>query len=240
MQKLVKTYIVLVGIVFLLTGCTVDYNLNIDDSFIKEDISFVERNTNTFDIIRPYGTFWMDNISYRELMNEYMKMDVAATNDNLHFYNKNLITDNGLGLHLKYNFAIDDYGLNKVVYNCYKYFNVDNENGIYTISTSKAFLCFNEDNPLLEQVNVNIKTKYQVLENNANVVNGDTYSWIINKENADDSQIFIKFQTKNNRGLDNIISEDNQFLILILGVIGIVSIVVVTYIYLKGKKNNKI
>ena len=141
---------------------------------------------------------------------------------------------------LNYKFNLENYQNSKSVYNCYKYFNVSNTDDTYTISTSKDFLCFNEDYPLLEQVNVNITTKYKVLETNATIIDGDTYSWVINKTNAENSQIIIKFQTKSDNMFADIINEDNKFLILIIGMLGVIGIIIVSYVYLKSRKNNKI
>lgn len=240
MKKTVRRLIFTIGIILLVSGCTVDYNLSVDDNFIKENLSFTEVDTTKLDIIRTYGTFWMDDISYRNLINEYMNMNIASTRDNQQFYDKQLISDNGVGMNLSYKFDLDSYRESKIAYNCYKYFNVDNLDGIYTISTSKDFLCFNDDYPLLEQVNINITTKYKVLDNNATAVDGNTYRWVINKRNADNSQIIIKFQTESDNIFDNLINEDNKFLIIIIGILGIIGIIIVSYVYLKSRKNNKI
>lgn len=240
MKRIVRNFIFIISAILLLSGCTVDYNLSIDSDFINENLSFIENDMSKLDTIRTYGTFWMDDISYRNLINEYMKMDIASTRDNKNFYDKQLISDNGIGMTLNYKFDLENYQNSKSVYNCYKYFNVNNTDDTYTISTSKDFLCFNEDYPLLEQVNINITTKYKVLETNATIIDGDTYSWVINKRNAENSQIIIKFQTKSNNIFDNIITDDNKFLLIILGVLGAVGIIIVFYVYLKSKKNNKI
>lgn len=240
MKKIVRNLIFIISAILLLSGCTVDYNLSIDSDFINENISFIENDMSKLDTIRTYGTFWMDDISYRDLINEYMKMNIASMRDNKSFYDKQLISDNGIGMSLNYKFNLENYQNSKSVYNCYKYFNVSNTDDTYTISTSKDFLCFNEDYPLLEQVNVNITTKYKVLETNATIIDGDTYSWVINKTNAENSQIIIKFQTKSDNMFADIINEDNKFLILIIGMLGVIGIIIVSYVYLKGRKNNKI
>ncbi len=240
MKKIVRNLIFIISAILLLSGCTVDYNLSIDSDFINENISFIENDMSKLDTIRTYGTFWMDDISYRDLINEYMKMNIASMRDNKSFYDKQLISDNGIGMSLNYKFNLENYQNSKSVYNCYKYFNVSNTDDTYTISTSKDFLCFNEDYPLLEQVNVNITTKYKVLETNATIIDGDTYSWVINKTNAENSQIIIKFQTKSDNMFADIINEDNKFLILIIGMLGVIGIIIVSYVYLKSRKNNKI
>ena len=38
----------------------------------------------------------------------------------------------------------------------------------------------------------------------------------------------------------DIINEDNKFLILIIGMLGVIGIIIVSYVYLKSRKNNKI
>ena len=175
--------------------------------------------------------FINENISFIE--NDMSKLDTIRTYGTF-------ISDNGIGMSLNYKFNLENYQNSKSVYNCYKYFNVSNTDDTYTISTSKDFLCFNEDYPLLEQVNVNITTKYKVLETNATIIDGDTYSWVINKTNAENSQIIIKFQTKSDNMFADIINEDNKFLILIIGMLGVIGIIIVSYVYLKSRKNNKI
>ena len=105
------------------------------------------------------------------------------------------------------------------------------------ISTSKKFLCFNNYNNL-DDVTVNITTKKEVYSNNADSVNGNTYTWYINKDTKDDASIQMVI---NSEVIDEGIPfwEEN-LLFIIVCIVLIFSGIVYLFIKRRSDKVNKI
>ena len=56
---------------------------------------------------------------------------------------------------------------------------------------SGSFYCLHGDS-----VTINIKTNNEVISHNADKVSGNTYTWVINKDNAQDTNISINISKK--------------------------------------------
>lgn len=241
----VKKIIVLFFLIFILTGCTVNYDLNISDKVISENISIIDYNEVNWDIFKSYGSYSMDDTTYRDLINNYAKEDsvIYSMNDNSGNYDKEIINNsNSLGIKLNYDYKLDEFYKESLIRNCYKYFSVNNDNGVYTLSTSKVFMCFNNDNPLLDRVNVKIKVDYEVIENNADSFSDNEYIWNINKENAGNKPIILSFRVDKAKGniFEEVLFNDDKVSIAIIIFALAFVIGIVIFAFIKNKKNNKI
>ena len=236
-----KIKFLIVCAVFFMTGCTVNYDLTISNGMFDENVQIVDYNTGNWDVPKNYALSH-DLSTYRELVEMYVdeQLIINSTKDRNDVYRKELIDEeNILGLNLSYKYNMDKFKNSTLAYTCYKYFSVDENENIYTISTSKKFTCFNNIYPLLGGVNLNIKTDYKVLEHNADSVKNGVYTWNITKDNSDDKQILIKFEMKEkNFNIENVLTESNMTLVIILLGITILGGVLFYYIFTKNKKNN--
>ena len=181
-----------------------------------------------------------DLISYRDMLNSYYdaETNIYVMSDNSKKYDKELINNSGLGLKLKTNYNINDFNKHTYIGNCYKYFNVRNDGDVYTLSTSKIFMCFSGIHPLLEQVNVKIRVNNEVIDSNADSHSDNVYTWNITKENASNKPIIISY--RRDATIEEVLFDDDKVSIVFIVLAIIVVAVIFVIAYNKNKKNNQI
>ena len=120
--------------------------------------------------------------------------------------------------------------------------NVKNDKDVYTLSTSKIFMCFNDNNPLLDQVNVKIRVNNEVIDSNADSHSGNVYTWNITKENASNKPIIMTYRRDKtiNEMIDEMFFSDDKIAIIIIVIVVIVAAILFAKAYMKNKKNNQI
>ena len=93
-----------------------------------------------------------------------------------------------------------------------------------------------DEYPLLEEVTVNIKTDYLVEENNADSVDGNTYTWVFNK----DSKKSIDIVIDTSKSGDRVLGIVNVSTVITIGVVIGIVLVILVLLLIRNKKNNKI
>lgn len=182
-------------ILLLCCGCSVEYNLDIDDDLnLNESISIDAYSNNEVNEIRSYSSFLP--ISY--YADDYSVFEKKK--DGLDYYDIFKNSDfNNIVFDYKYN--VDKFNDNVFARTCYEYVTVmdtynelENRNELI-ISTSKKFLYFDIRDEL-ESVTIKIHTKREVYDHNADSVDNDTYIWNINKNNKNDAAIIMKLSSE--------------------------------------------
>ena len=251
-----KKILILISFLLILSGCTVNYNITIDEDNIKEDINVIDNITSTRtreDIISFYNS-WYPVYMYDGIINDYStKLDDAI------YYNKSNLIDNGDNLiyTFSYNHKIDDYSKN-TIWNLYLINNyLTNSSSKISIYSGKGMQLFNKS--AITNLNINITTDLEVLEHNADKVSNNTYTWeynldnfrsksvklVLNKEEKQDEEE-SRPSTPNQNEEENKPTNENQNesqtenkksnnLILILGILGLFFIVLI--ILLKIRRN---
>lgn len=221
-MKYFKLFIFL--LVFCLTGCDVTYNLTITNDNMIESVNF----------------WYSDNEANRQLLDQYLSvshqayfdMDTSLT----HNYNQSKMSkDDKIGMNLNYSYENDDLQKSSLLSRCYYKKNVINTDTQIVINTEGPISCMYMDGVKeFDNLEINIITKLKVLENNADKVDGDTYTWIINEDNYKDHPINIKISKESKWKV--------SFWMVIVAIIIILLICVIfAYVtYLKNKKRNKI
>lgn len=230
-------------ILFLLcaTGCNANYDLEIYNDKVKENMNFIETDSSIWDSEVQYG------LSYRTLLEAsvdypYPVFDNTIVDENdtikldgVEYYNNTLISDTTrLGQRLKYNkFKLNNFSQSSIVKKCYQYFNIIEDEDNIIISTSFENLCFKEY-PMLDRITVNLKTNHKVVSSNATKVKGYHYTWEFTRDISNDSAIMITMK-KN----DYIFNYENEFIKKIIYIVLIVGIILsvgsICYFYFKNK-----
>lgn len=184
-----KKLIVLISFLILLSGCTVNYNITIDENNIKENIVVEDNITNgrtKEDIVSFYNN-WYPVYLYEGVIDDYsVKVDDAV------YYNKGNIveTENGYNYSYSYNHKIDDYK-NSTIWNLYLVNNtLSNTSKNISIYSGKGMQLFNKS--FIDNLNVSITTSLKVGEHNADRVEGNTYIWEYNLSNYRDKSIELE------------------------------------------------
>lgn len=224
-----KKKIILIFVCLFCIGCEARYELTInEDLTVTESITGLE--TDTF-----YNQYYK---STKERVIDFM----SETKDeylNEVGYTKEIVTDNNLtGAKFNKTFSSlkEYFEKSKAYTQFYNDWDYDVKNEVVTINLKNQLLR-NEDSIeryVIDNCYVSITLPFYVKDNNADLINGNTYTWNLNDTEGKD--IYIKFNTskKNNY------KETNYTSYILLGVL-IIGISIVTYIiYNKNKKNNEV
>lgn len=190
-EKRIRKFCFFFLFLLLFTGCTANYEIEIKDGKVQEN----------FEVINKDKTTWNDDVggtAYSDLVEEYVNYAPPVyeylifggdeltqdEKDALTTYKSRKISStNELGIGFSYLFNIENYldssALNYYSYDLKKEITKDN---ILKISTGSIRSLFNRY-PLLNEINVVLKTNHVVLEHNADKSKQGVFTWNINRDN---------------------------------------------------------
>lgn len=214
--------------IFMLSGCTLKYNLSVDeDGFVEESATVIETKENLL-------KYTLDISTYTEEL-----LDGIKENDNYNSYILSVDDDsyNGYGYGNRTYLDLENYK-NKsiIVYEMFEDVSIAKSNNMINITMiPKDSFSYFEDNSLynavLDEVYISINVPYEVISNNADEIEDNVYTWHISKD-KDLKTINILYDT------NNIVNKPISLTTWIL--IGVGSIIFLTgiYILIKYKRNN--
>ncbi len=227
-----KIYILLVMLLFT-TGCACRYDLTIDNDTYKESIILAASSDDEKDNLNRKWEIPVDKNNYY-LGDE--NIDETYTN---YIYDYKVNSNNNLVF--SHNFGRSDYLNSTAVSICYKTLSVSNYQETTVISTSNNAMCFDSYRNL-SSLMVNITVSNKVISNNADKVNGNTYTWNINRNNASDKSINMVFENKEttdsqDNQTDNIVSKNEKYTMYIFAGILLIIVLIIYFIFnnLKNK-----
>lgn len=240
--------IILFILLFLVTGCSADYHIEIYNNTIKENMEYLDFVPERWDSEVQFG------LTYRELLMDSVDYPYPVFNstvvdendqvkiDGIEYYDNILISDyDKLGQRLSYSkFNFDNYSDSSMVKQCYQYFNIIEEKENIILSTSTNNLCF-DLYPNLDSITIHLKTNHKVVSSNASMVNGYHYTWNLRKDTKDDSAITITLKKD-----EYIFNYENEFIkkviyfTVIIGIILGISGVIFGYFKIKNRNSNSI
>lgn len=226
-------YLFLLLIVVLLSGCSVKYDLNIDnDLSVTEKIEASERE----DVIKAKTGVNSDkvvNYLYDIFKRENIEPSISSK----------IESDNLIGYATVSHDSIDDY-VDNFSSDIFEKASLSKSDNIYSLTFKQTEKLSSElsTSPIYDKVTVNITLPFKVVENNADKVYKNTYTWEIKSE-EELRKIKIKFDISNK---DNTKTFNLGFLKVnvnygILVTIGLLLIIsgIIFLVYLNNKKNNK-
>ena len=208
-----KKILLILSIVFLLTGCDNVYNLTIEDDTIREEIISIIPDYAAEDadkeFIKEEHYPWIDNKT-----NKYRKV-VQKSGDNT------IVS-------LSYDYSINEFKTSRVYNECFEKSIIKKEDGYLKFAFGGEFYCLYGDS-----LEVNLRSNRTVENNNAESIDKDegVYTWKINRKNMNDVDIqFVLGETN---------ELDSSSILTIFFVILFVIIVIVDILLLKSKKKKK-
>jgi len=174
-----KKYLMLLIIIFLMTGCSGKYEIEIyNDKVIEKTTALYNK----------------ENVSkdpYEHTLDVALKYD--DNGDFLMYETKKNITDGKkVGVELTNNYeSLEDFkNYSQIINRCYNANNITDINNIITLKTSNEFTCFDKIEEL-EEVTVVIKSNHKLKSTNADKKQGAAYYWYINKDNYKEKPISL-------------------------------------------------
>ena len=160
-------YIIFAFICFVFAGASVyassiEYNLTIDD-----DGNFKENN------IYKVKSSELKKTGNYDFMTSIVNDKVYFNEDRKVEYNKTKKKSNGVyTITLKNEYSSSFLNGSRIIQECFSKYDFNDATNI-TISTSSPFYCYSR----ADSITINIMTNLEVLNNNAEAVNGNTYTW---------------------------------------------------------------
>ena len=205
-------------LLLLLTGCTVNYDLEIENNNFYENITGNVLNSELSNDGRT------DMNLYDYLINN--DQQVFENNSNI-VYNKALNSkENSKDFQYSYNFTEANFQNSRLLNSCFDKFSFSNDENKFYIHAYGKFKCL-----YTNKININIKTNNNVISHNASSVKKNTYSWVIDDKNVNEANIFIVINKQNNE------KEIHLNLLKIIGFI-IITILSIICIFIVKKKNS--
>ncbi|MBP3765757.1 MAG: hypothetical protein J6G98_01055 [Bacilli bacterium] len=222
-----KKNILLIFVFFLLTGCSVNYTLEINNDLsveesieASESISYFEKEFTFYERKDAIDSLWENMTSERD--------------DNYTYeYNNN---DTGIIINKKYK-SLDDYLNVKNYTQFFEKIDYSINGDIIKIESTGNFYPYNTQDYekfIIDNFSLKIKTSYHVIKTNADKIEGNTLIWNINSKTKD-KKIYLEMNTSKNYTKDIRII-DFKILFAIIIVIS----TIVLYVYYRIKKANNI
>lgn len=167
----------LLFLLVMLTGCDITYNLELDDKF-TENIIIKER------IVEGQES---DELRMNLSIGEPLYHDSKSENK---YEIKKTVDDGVMTLSANGVFPFDNSHSNAIYTACGEY-KLD-QNGDKVKIVASDFKLF-DIYPPLDSFTVNIRSKKKVLKSNADKVKGNTYTWVITKDNYSNKTINLTY-----------------------------------------------
>ena len=167
-----KKKIIMLLSILLLTGCTVNYNLEIDDNILKEKITGTvtkeesKQNSKATDISTVYS-----------IINE----DQKPVYNKEELYQKELKeSGNNINYTFKYNYNIEDFVNSTIINTYFENKEIEEIDNYYSIRLSGNFYCLYS-----KKINIAVTSNLKVASNNADKIKDNAYIWTIDKNTTD-------------------------------------------------------
>ena len=168
----------------------------------------------------------------------FFLVNITLNNENEYYDFTKRETDDNIILNYSYQYTGNDLYKSEAASSCYYKRIVNVTDKYITINTDKQVTCLYKDGDReIEDITVNIRTALTVLENNADKVNGNTYTWYINDKNYTNKPIYIKIEKE--RYQESFTSQVISIIVILIIVV-IIGILIYFKALRRRKKNNKI
>lgn len=194
-----KKIILLIIAVFFLTGCDAEYTLEISND-VKENTKIYTLKTDE----SKYGdSFLKDFLNQQTLSNipiyfnpsNYDELNGEKQEGVLYYditsYEENAFTGIEANTDL---FSLTSIVRSRAIKSCYEEVTIQKNNSLYRMNTNSTCKAF-ENYKLLENLAIHIKTSYDVIYHNADQVDGEIYTWLIDKNNYKEKPISFVINT---------------------------------------------
>lgn len=219
-------YLILISLTVILSGCSANYEINIDNDNIHESLTINNTDINKFKSINIPIDYEIDDVEIYDKKEE-----------NIDYYN---IETNNKDAKIYYNFNSDNFNTSMLFKTCY-------ENTVFTkddyellITTSDKFSCF-DNYEELDDITIKITSKYKLINTNADKYDKYNYYWYINKDNKDNKKIILRLDTTTIlKSLLEILTSIGLITPIILVSIILITILIIKIVKIEGRRRNKI
>lgn len=216
-----KKMLIMILSVLLLTGCTVNYNLEVENNSLKEVISGTVTKEEAENDVNSTAPSIVNELIYSE------NVPIAVGTNT---YNREL-NENGNNINYKFSYDYDmsNFANSSLINTCFENREIVDLGDYYSIKLSGDFRCLYANN-----ININVTSNLKVISNNAKKVKNNTYSWTIDKTAVD-----IEFVVDKNTPYTKS-SNSGGSTLRIVSFIVLIILSGITYLLYKKRNNNEI
>lgn len=220
---------------FLLTGCSAEYNLVYENNILSESLKVTSTNNETinqesfYDLVNDYYENDYTFIDYRV---EPGDMDESEALSTYKYYNKELLNyNNKYGIELNYNFSkINEYNNSSIVFSLFDNFYVTDER-IRAYDHKDIYGKYSN----LDNITITFKTDKKVAKTNCDEEKDGVYYWYLDRYNYLNKDISIDLKSDNKEEKVEVDDKFTKNFILILIILIITIAIFITY---KIRKSN--
>lgn len=232
-MKKIKFLLLIFGL-FLLTGCTVEYNLEINEDLSVNEKVVATENTNRMKVNTGLGENESVNYLYEMFNRKELNTSISTNKNN----------DNTVSIVNGYHNTLDDY-INNFTSDIVKEANIIKDGDIVTLifDQSEVLSSTSSRSLIYDEIIVNITVPFKVTENNADSHKKNIYTWNINKDEKL-KKIKISFDTKDFKYKKEVkigkLNFSIRYEFIAIGIILLIILLISLIVFINNKKNNKI
>lgn len=229
-----KIKILTICLLFLLCGCSVEYDLSINKDLTVSESVTAKEITNRMNSRTGLDT----DSSVNYLYNMFKREGLDTTISKVESDNETIATVNG------YHNSLEDYASN-FTSDVFKKADISTNGDIVSLSfdQTKALLSNSPRTLVYDEIVVKIEVPFKVIEHNADSVNKNTYTWNIKKDKTL-KNIKISFDKKQVKEELKVKLFNNTFSIkfefIAVGAILLIILIIVCIVFINNKKNNRV
>ena len=214
-------FLIIVGL--FLTGCTNQYNVTINGETISEEIISTIPSS---DIVVQTEEEKAAGIEVDDPITPYIRDDQYPFINNNKIKYKKDVSKNGNNtiVKLNYDYTFDNFKKSRVYNECFEKSIFERKDGYIRLAFMGEFYCLYGDS-----LDINISSDRKVLDDTANDVDNNVYTWVINESNQNNTNIQMILD-------DGIDSTGSDNITLIFIIVLVLFIIFDIYIIVRKKK----
>ncbi len=223
-----RKFAFIIFIIILCSGCRAEYNLTInDDLSVEENVLATE----AADFFEEY-----EKSSIGRVVGFILEPYLDTLNENKYTTNSYITSGrSGVTISKRFN-SIEDYANSTIFSSQYAdKVNYTKDGHKVTLSIKGQFSKATQDQTRfpIEEAAISVKLPFKVIDNNADKVDGDVYTWIFDKNDTEECEIKITFD-------DSKISKAFNYWYIVIGIVIIILVIILFMVYnkLNLKRNN--
>ena len=232
MNKKIKLLVLFI-VSIISTGCTANYNISVSKDIVKEEL-IVNNSGLSNETKEIYTTNALPVDINKPSFLDYdieVKPNQVKKESGINYYD---ITSKGDSIFSKSTLKFSDYKNSRIANSFFNNLHVNNYADMFSIYGYNGITAF-ASYPNLDSVNINITTSMEVVDNNADKVDGNTYTWIFKKNNDINKTLYIEFNPKQVEVKEN--KKMGTFQILLI-VFSLLIIIVLPIVYIRKSRKN--
>ena len=209
MKKIILIFLSII----LLSGCDINYNIDISNNKINTDLDLSVSETD----YKNYNDNQEEKLS-ATLYEYFDEREILAFDDMNYkdFHNKK-VSKNGRSLDINYTYKYTylDFYKSSMLNTCFEDFIVLNEDNYFYVKAFGKFNCYYDD------TKINIKTDRKVINSNHDSYKDGVYTWNIDRDKSNNVNIIFQVD-KENHFVEEDSSNKNNSGIDLLTIVGII------------------